>query len=115
LHLVLAQLNSSLLRNLDGLHERCSLVKNGFLKPFRDRAREETENGFTGSLQVRAQLLQDLGGHALALADEPEEDVLGADVVVPELKGLPKRQLQHLLRPRGERDVAGGDGLALAD
>src|SRR5579875_2360694 len=53
--------------------------------------------------------------HALALADQPEQDVLGADVVVAELQRLAQRQLQHLLGPGGERDVPGGSLLALAD
>ena len=43
-----------------------------------------------------------LGGHALALADETEEHVLGADVVVAELQRLAQRQLEHLLGPGGE-------------
>jgi hypothetical protein len=36
--------------------------------------------------QVGAELDQHLGGDALALADETEENVLGADVVVAELQ-----------------------------
>ena len=55
--------------------------------------------------EVGAQLDQHLGGHALPLPDEAEEDVLGADVVVAELEGLPQGQLEHLLGPRGEGDV----------
>ena len=65
--------------------------------------------------QVGAQLDQDLGGHALALTDEPEEDVLGADVVVAELERLTQRELEDLLGPGRERDVAAGGGSALAD
>src|SRR5439155_11163048 len=65
--------------------------------------------------QLGPELLQDLGGHALALADQPEQDVLGPDVVVPELKRFAQRELQDLLRPRGEGDVAGGGCLPLAD
>jgi hypothetical protein len=52
---------------------------------------------------------------ALALANEPEQDVLGADVVVAELQGLAQRELEHLLCARRERDVAGGLLLPLAD
>jgi len=44
-------------------------------------------------VQVAAQLHQHLGGHALALTDEAEQDVLGADVVVAKLPGLTQRQL----------------------
>src|SRR3712207_9387583 len=54
-------------------------------------------------------------GDALALTDEPEQDVLGADVVVAELQRLAQRQLEDLLGTRGEGDVAGRGLLALAD
>ena len=63
---------------------------------------------------VSAQLDQHLGGDALALADQAEQDVLGADVVVTELQGLPQRQLEDLLGARSEGDVPGGCLLALA-
>ena len=65
--------------------------------------------------QVGAQLDQHLGGHALALADQPEQDVLGADVVVAQLQRLAQRQLKDLLGSGGERDVPGGGALTLAD
>ena len=65
--------------------------------------------------EVGAQLDQHLGGDALALADQAEQDVLGADVVVAELQRLAQRQLEHLLGPRRERDVPGRRLLALAD
>ena len=41
--------------------------------------------------------------------------MLGADVVVAELEGLAQRQLEDLLRPRGERDVAARRGATLSD
>ena len=41
--------------------------------------------------------------------------MLGADVVVAERERLAQRQLEHLLRARRERDLAGGDLLAGAD
>src|SRR5690606_13593588 len=66
-------------------------------------------------VEVGAQLDQHLGGHALALADQPQQDVLGADVVVAQLQRLPQRQLQHLLGAGRERDVATGCLLALTD
>ncbi|CAG7170935.1 hypothetical protein PICSAR21_03545 [Mycobacterium avium subsp. paratuberculosis] len=65
--------------------------------------------------QLGAQLDQHLGGHALTLADQAQQDVLGADVVVAELQRLAQAQLQHLLGARGERDVSGRRLLALAD
>jgi hypothetical protein len=65
--------------------------------------------------QVAAQPDQHLGGHPLTLADQPEQDVLGPDVVVAQLLSLTKRQLQDLLGSGSERDVPGGGALALAE
>ena len=65
--------------------------------------------------QVGAQLHEHLGGDALALTDEAEQDVLGADVVVAELQRLAQRQLEHLLGAGREGDVAAGRRAALAD
>ena len=78
-------------------------------------AREQLDDLLADAVEVGAELHQDLGGDALALADQAEQDVLGADVVVAELQRLAQRQLQHLLRPRGEGDVTGRGLLALAD
>ena len=78
-------------------------------------AREQLQHLLAHTVEVRAELDEHLGGDALALADEPEQDVLGADVVVPELQRLAQRQLQHLLGAGGEGDVAGRGLLALAD
>ena len=66
-------------------------------------------------LGVGVEVGQDAGGHALVLAHQAEQDVLGADVVVAERERLAQRQLQHLLGPRRERDLAGGDLLARPD
>src|SRR6266542_3447795 len=55
--------------------------------------------------EVGPQLHEDRGGDALALADEAEQDVLRADVVVTELQRLAQRQLEHLLRSRRKWDV----------
>ena len=66
---------------------------------------------------VGAEVVQDLGGDALALAHEAEEHVLGADVGVSQLESLAKGELEDLLRPRGEggrsrrRVGVGPDGL----
>ena len=78
-------------------------------------AGEQLDDLLADPVQVRAELDQHLGGHALALADEAEQDVLGADVVVAQLQGLAQRELQDLLGARGEGDVAGRGLLALAD
>ena len=78
-------------------------------------AREQLDDLLAHAGQVGAELDEHLGGDALALADEAEEDVLGADVVVAELQRLAQRQLEHLLGARGERDVARRRRAALAD
>ena len=66
-------------------------------------------------LGVGVEVEQDAGGDALVLADEAEQDVLGADVVVAEAQRLAQRQLEDLLGAGRERDLAGGDLFAGAD
>ena len=78
-------------------------------------AGQQLDDLLTDPVQVGAELDQHLGGDTLALADQAEQDVLGADVVVAELQRLAQAQLEHLLGARGERDVAGRRLLALAD
>ena len=68
-------------------------------------AAEMGEHDLADRLQVGPAAHQHLGGDPLALADQPEQDVLGPDVVVAEGERLSQRQLEHLLRPRRERDV----------
>ena len=58
-------------------------------------------------LRVGAELAEHLDGHAVILADQPEQQVPGADDVMVKLQGLPQRKLQALLGPRSERDVPG--------
>src|SRR5712664_1679951 len=53
-------------------------------------------------LLADAERLQGLGGHALALLDEAEQDVLGTDVVVVEHPGLFLSQDRNPPRPVGE-------------
>ena len=78
-------------------------------------AGEHLHDGLAHGGQVRAQLGQDLGGDALALAQQAEQDVLGTNVVVAELEGLAQGELEDLLGPGGEGDVTARGGLALAD
>ncbi len=78
-------------------------------------AREQLDDLLADPGQVGAELHEHLGRHALALTDEAEEDVLGADVVVPQLERLAQRQLQDLLGAWGEGDVPGWRRAALAD
>ena len=47
---------------------------------------QEPDHGLADPVEIGAELLQDLGCDALALADQPEQDVLGPDVVVTELQ-----------------------------
>ena len=78
-------------------------------------ARQQLDDLLAHAGQVGAELDEHLGGHALTLTDEAEEDVLGADVVVAELQRFAQRQLEDLLGPRGERDVARRRRTALPD
>ena len=59
--------------------------------------------------------LEHAGGDALALADEAEEQVLGADVVVAEAAGLVDRQLDDALGARRQADLADDRAIAAAD
>ena len=77
--------------------------------------REHADDLVADLLGVGVEVEQDAGGDALVLAHEPEQDVLGADVVVAERQRLAQRELEHLLRARREGDLAGGDFLAGAD
>ena len=69
-------------------------------------AGEQLDDLLADAREVGAELHEDLRGDAFAFADQAEEDVLGADVVVAELQRLAQRELEHLLRARRERDVA---------
>ena len=78
-------------------------------------AGQQLDDLLADPVEVGAELDEDLGGDALALADEAEQDVLGPDVVVAELQRLAQAQLEDLLRPGGEGDVTARGLLALAD
>jgi hypothetical protein len=69
----------------------------------------------TDLVQRDAERLQHAGGDALALADQAEQEVLGADVVVVQPPRLVDGQLDHLLGARGQADVAGDGPIAAAD
>ena len=66
-------------------------------------------------VQADAERLEHAGGDALALAHEPEQQVLGADVVVVEPSRLVDRQLDHLLGARGQSDIAGHRAITATD
>ena len=78
-------------------------------------AGEHADDLVADLLGVGVEVEQDARGDALVLAHEAEQDVLGADVVVAEGEGFAQRELEHLLRARRERDLAGRDLVALAD
>ena len=79
------------------------------------RAREHPDDLVADLLGVRVEVEQDAGGDTLVLADEPEEDVLRADVVVAQRQGLAEGELQHLLGTWSERDLARSHLFAAAD
>ena len=85
------------------------------MRPRRHRAAELPDHLVAHRVRVGAEIPQDLGRDPLVLADEPEQQMLGADVVVPEREALAQRQLEHLLRARCERDLARRRLVALAD
>ena len=59
------------------------------------------------TFQVDVQAEQHAGGDALAFLEEPEQDVLGADVRVAEAAGLGDRMGHDLLDPGRQRDGVG--------
>ncbi len=76
---------------------------------------EQLDDLLADPVEVGAQLHQDLSGDTLALTDQAQQDVLGADVVVTELQRLAQRQLKDLLGTGREGNVPGRRRLALAD
>ncbi len=63
-------------------------------------------------LRIGVEVEQDARRDTFVLTDQTEQDVLGADVVVAKAERLAQRELEHLLRSRRERNLAGGDFLA---
>ena len=89
-------------------------------RSWRDRllalvAAEQLDDLLANPVEVRAELDQNLRSDAFALANEAEQDVLGADVVVSELQRLPQAELEDLLRSWRKGNVAAGRLLALSD
>merc|ERR1719199_1623354 len=64
---------------------------------------------------IRVEVLEHAGGDALALAEEAEEKVFSADVVVAELPRLFKRELEDALGAGGEGDLHRDKAGAAAD
>ena len=63
---------------------------------------DELDDLLAHPVQVGAQPDQHLRGHPVALVDEAEQDVLGADVVVLEHPGLVLSQNHNTPRPVGK-------------
>jgi len=82
-----------------GRNQRCfKLLRAGdLLAPARRVAEEEQDHRLADTVEVGAERLQHLRGDALALADQPEQDVLGADEVVSQAERLAERELEDLL------------------
>ena len=77
--------------------------------------REDVDDLGAHPVERDAEALEHAGGDALALADEAEQQVLGPDVLVVEAPRLVDRQLDHLLGPRGQADLAHDHAVAAAD
>jgi len=54
---------------------------------------------------IGAEPNENLSGYVITFADQPQQEVLGAGVVMAELQRFPQRQLQDLLGPQRVRDV----------
>ena len=79
------------------------------------RLRKDADDLVADLVEVHAEALEDAGGDALALADEAEEQVLGADVVVVEPARFVDGELDHLLGARSQADLADDRPVAAAD
>ena len=79
------------------------------------RAGEHADDLVADLFRIRVEVEEDARGDAFVLAHEAEQDVLRPDVVVAQREGLAQRQLEHLLGARRERNLPGGDLVALAD
>src|SRR4051794_28260086 len=79
------------------------------------RAGQHADDLVADLFRVGVEVEQDARSDTLVLANEAEQDVLRADVVVTKAQRLAQRELEDLLGPGGERDLAGGDLLAGSD
>ena len=75
----------------------------GLLRPRGLVTREQLDHLLAHPGEVGPQADKDLSSYAFAFANKPEEHVLGAYVVVPQLERLPEGKLEHLLGPGRER------------
>ena len=77
--------------------------------------RQDPDDLVADLVEVHAERLEDAGGDPLALADEAQEQVLRADVVVAEAAGLVDGQLDDPLGPRRQADLADDRAIAATD
>jgi hypothetical protein len=68
---------------------------------------DQLDDLLTDPIEASAEVDEHLDGRTLALADQTEQDVLRADVVVAELQCLALAQFEDLHGARGEGDVTG--------
>ena len=81
----------------------------------RGRLRKDSDDLVADLVEVHAQALEHAGGDALALAHEPEEQVLRADVVVAEPARLVDRELDDPLGARRQAHLADDGAITAAD
>ena len=79
-----------------------------------DAVAQQVEDFFADFFQLQTQIHQHLGGDAFLLAEQAEQDVLGADIVVVEVAGLFHRVLDDLFGPRRLRQLAHRDHVGSA-
>ena len=84
-------------------------------RPGRGGLRQDADDLVADLVQAHAQRLEHAGGDPLALADQAQEQVLGADVVVAQAAGLVDRQLDDALGARRQADLADDRPVAAAD
>ena len=77
--------------------------------------RQDADHLVADLVQVHAETLEHACGDPLAFADEAEQQVLRADVVVTEATRLVDRQFDHALRARGQPDLAHDRTVTAAD
>ena len=77
--------------------------------------RQDPDDLVADLVEVDAEGLQHTGGDPLALADEAQEQVLRADVVVSQPAGLVDGQLDDALRARRQADLADDRAIAASD
>ena len=75
-------------------------------------AAQVVDDQLPGTEQVHAETAEDLAADAFLLADEPEEQMFAADIVVAEKPGFFNGIFKDFFCARSEGDVAEGEGVA---